>query len=382
MTTATKSGQTELRSTVIDKGLCTTCGACVGICPYMKIHNAATVVMFDCDRDQGRCHRYCPRTPTQCQQLQMSLFPGSEITPELGPYRNLFMTRSADPAIRAKSQHGGTVSALLSLMLSEGVIQGAVVSGQDKNLLPYSYTAADLSGVLLARGSKFVNAPTLAEFNRSSLRGQGPLGVVATPCQAMALAKMRANPAEEDLARIGSLKMVLGLFCGWTLDHASLRALVERAAEGEDVLSLDIPPSKHACMEVGTAKRLIEVPIDQVNECVRECCDYCFDMTAEFADLSVGSARSEAGWELDKGWNQVIVRSAAGEALMNLAREKEVLEFREVPSGNLAKLKAASLKKKHKCLDNLTRIAGEADGHHYLDPQGTGALPQKSSNRQ
>ncbi len=38
-------------------------------------------------------------------------------------------------------------------------------------------------------------------------------------------------------------------------------------------------------------------------------------MTAEFCDLSVGGARSADGWDVDKGWNQVIVRSDKGEQL-------------------------------------------------------------------
>jgi coenzyme F420 hydrogenase subunit beta len=69
-------------------------------------------------------------------------------------------------------------------------------------------------------------------------------------------------------------------------------------------------------------------------------------MTAEFSDLSVGSARLPEGWETARFWNQVIVRTKRGSDLLDLARRKGVLEFREVPAGNLEKLKAASLNKK------------------------------------
>jgi len=69
-------------------------------------------------------------------------------------------------------------------------------------------------------------------------------------------------------------------------------------------------------------------------------------MTAEFSDLSVGSARLPEGWETARGWNQVIVRTEVGRDLMELARRRGVLEFKEVPVGNLERLKAASMNKK------------------------------------
>ena len=104
------------------------------------------------------------------------------------------------------------------------------------------------------------------------------------------------------------------------------------------------------------ANRVIEIPIDQVNDCVRGCCDFCSDMTAEFADISVGSARSKDGWEVDRHWNQVIVRTKAGERLLNLAREKGILEFKAVPPESITKLKAASTGKKTYGESNLKKL--------------------------
>ena len=69
-------------------------------------------------------------------------------------------------------------------------------------------------------------------------------------------------------------------------------------------------------------------------------------MTAEFSDLSVGSARLPEGWETARGWNQVIVRTQTGQGSSGAGPPPGVLEFREVPAGNWEKLKAASLGKK------------------------------------
>jgi coenzyme F420 hydrogenase subunit beta len=356
MTTKENTNQEQLVSTVIDRGVCTGCGACVELCPYMKTHNAATVALFKCDRETGRCHTYCPRTETQLDELQKAMFDPADLTKEIGAFKGLYMTRATDPAIREKSQHGGTVTALTILALEEGIINSCVLADQDEKMLSKSFTATSKEEIIGARGSKFGNCPTVAEFNRVSKKDGNLLGVVATPCQALALAKMRTYPAENDVERMDRLKLVIGLFCGWTLDWRKLSKMVLAVAGDEEILNIDIPPSKYACMQVTTAKGILEIPIDEVNETARECCDYCDDMTAEFSDLSVGSARSKDGWDVDKGWNQVVVRSELGEKLMNIAKEKGILEFKEFAPGNIDKLKSASGSKKGKGQSNLAEV--------------------------
>src|SRR3990172_3582042 len=90
-------------------------------------------------------------------------------------------------------------------------------------------------------------------------------------------------------------------------------------------------------------------------------------MTAEFSDISVGSARLPEGWEEARHWNQVIVRSPAGERLLAMAKAKGILEFREVPEGNLERLKQAALNKKRAALRNLAKRSGREDDLVYLD---------------
>ncbi|MCI8842478.1 MAG: hypothetical protein HFF95_08560, partial [Oscillibacter sp.] len=112
----------------------------------------------------------------------------------------------------------------------------------------------------------------------------------------------------------------------------------------------------------------VSVNLDEVTPLVRSGCRYCADMTAEFADLSIGGARSAGGWDVDKGWNQIIVRSEKGRQLLDLAREKGVLEFKDAMEGGLEKLKKASLGKKRTAVKNLRELTGKPDGLGYLNP--------------
>lgn len=119
---------------------------------------------------------------------------------------------------------------------------------------------------------------------------------------------------------------------------------------------MDIPPSKYHSLVLQEAGKEISVDLDEVNPIIRPACHACTDMTAEFSDISVGGARSTDGWDVDKGWNQVIVRTEKGEKLLNLAREKGILEFKEVPETGLEKIKNASLSKKRKGTDYLSKL--------------------------
>jgi coenzyme F420 hydrogenase subunit beta len=359
--------QTDLKDEVLQNELCTGCSACVHLCPYFEHHRDKTVILHGCDGSDGRCYAYCPRTPTDLSALQSHRFDPKDLTPELGAVKSLLITRAADPAIRAAAQHGGTVTALMGLALAEGIIDTAVLAGRKDPFLTESTVLSREEEVLSRAKTQFVVSPTVGTFNEAASRDESRrIGVVATPCQALALAKMQNQPASQDVERISKLKLVIGLFCGWALSWEHLKPLLDAHVGHGNIHKIDIPPSQYRCMEVTTDTDKVCIPLSEVETCVRESCRYCFDQTCEFSDLSVGSARSAEGWEVDRGWNQTLVRTALGERLVELARTRGVLEFKETPAGNLEKLKAASLKKKRGCLKHLGEKSGRPDDLIYL----------------
>ena len=341
-----RGGQKELEETVLKTGLCTGCGACVNICPYQASYKDKTVALHHCDLTRGRCYECCPCTPTDLLALQKKLYDEQEITAEMGAVKGFYIARAADEAIRRDSQHGGTVTALIALALREGWIDAAVLSKAGEDLLPRGVTVSDPEAVRRLGKSRFVVSPTVAEFNRAQQCGQRRIGVVTTPCQALALAKMRTQTLTEAGGAAESLGLVVGLFCGWALSWERLTTVLKTKTSLAAVTGMDIPPSRYHTLEVYTPGETIGISLDEITPCVRESCRGCGDMTAEFSDISVGSARLPEGWETARLWNQVVVRSDRGAQLLELARTKRVLEFRQAPEGNLQRLKAASLGKK------------------------------------
>ena len=366
MKTKAKSQQ-FLKKQVLEKGLCTGCGACVGLCPYQVIYHDRTVQLHNCDLEDGRCYTYCPRTLTDLAALRKLLFDPADWTPEIGAVQSYYFSRAADPELRAAAQHGGTVTALMELALAEGLIDSALVSSRNQEFEQEGALISDKKNLIKNAGSKFTVSPTVAAFNQLVPKDERRIGIVATPCQAMALAKMKLKPGTEDVAKIRQLQLVIGLYCGWTLSMEKYSKMLSgHQISMKSVSGFDIPAGKDV-LEVLTNHGVKNIPFQEVDACIRTACRFCLDSTAEYADISVGSARFAGDWENVRKWNQLIVRTSKGRELLDLAVKKGVLEIREAPAESLNELKEAAVRKKKQALKNIVQKTGSTKKLLYLD---------------
>lgn len=361
------SSQEILKKNVLNADLCTGCGACVGLCPYQVIYHDRTVQLHHCDLDDGKCQAFCPRSEIDLGSLRNKLFDSADLTSEIGAVKGYYISRATDPPLREIAQHGGTVTALMELALTEGLIDSAVVSSGGRDFGQSSINVKNKAALRRKTGSKFTVSPTVAAFNKIAVENAGNIGVVATPCQALALAKMKSKPRTDDTGNIDKLKIVIGLYCGWTLSQEKFQALLlQNNISPAEITGMDIPTGKKALvLQTGGGEKSIS--FDHVESCIREACRYCIDSTAEFADISVGSARFGADWEQMRGWNQLIVRTATGSRLVDLALHRGVLEIRQAPDGILKELKEAAAEKKRAALKNIIRKSGSVKNLLYLN---------------
>jgi len=360
------SSQQKLKKNVLEQNLCTGCGACVNLCPYQVVHSDRTVQLFDCDLTDGKCYTFCPRTSVDYQKIRESLFDINDLTPEIGAVKGYYLSRAADSQLRARTQHGGTVTALLETAMAEGLINSAIVAELGDALEQEGRLVENPADLRDRAKSRFTVSPAIAAFNRLPDGNAGKVGVVATPCQALALAKMRTANIS-GYTKVESLGLVIGLFCGWTLALEKFQALLNKYHVPVEALGgMDIPAGKNILELYTTDSAVTAVPMSEVDACVRTACRYCVDSTAEFADLSVGAARVGVDTDEMRGWNQIIVRSVRGRNLLDLALKKGTLEIREAPASALADLKKAAAEKKRKALKNIIGKSGSAKNLLYL----------------
>ena len=319
-------------------------GACVSLCPYQVIYHDRTVQLHQCDLEDGKCYAFCPRTETDLAALRKLLFKQGDLTPEIGAVKGYYFSQSVDPRLREVAQHGATVTALMELALTEGLIDSAIVSSRDRQFLQNSAVVKDIVEIRNNAKSKFTVSPTAAAFNQLLMQDSGNVGVVATPCQALALAKMKLYRTSNK-TQINQPKLVIGLYCGWTLSMEKyIKLLLENNIALESVTGMDIPAGGNV-LELYTDDGAKSIPFDAVQSCIREACRYCMDSTAEgrcFGWL----ARFSGNWSDVRKWNQLIVRTEKGRELVELAVKKGVLEVREAPAENLKELKNAAVNKK------------------------------------
>jgi coenzyme F420 hydrogenase subunit beta len=356
----------QLEDSVIRSELCTQCGACVNICPYFVAYQDRILSLHHCDKQSGACTEVCPRTPTDFDNLRNLIFDAEDMTPEIGAVKGFYITRSTDEKIRESSQHGGTVTTLMSLALEEGVIDSAVLAQDKETLLPEGVGVTDPLEVKRMGKTKFVASPNVAAFHTLSQQDTERIGVVTTPCQALALAKMRTSQTPRIKEATEKLRLVIGLFCGWAFSWENLKSKLAERISPESIIDMDVPPSQYHSLRVTTKEGVKDISLDEVRDGIRSSCQYCFDLTAEFSDISVGSARLAEGWETAKGWNHVIVRTDTGADLLDLAKSKGLLEFHQVPEENVTKLKLAASNKKKRALQNLKEISNNDNDFVYL----------------
>jgi coenzyme F420 hydrogenase subunit beta len=347
-------GSTDLEQEVIKQRLCVSCGACVGLCGYFGTFHGRVVMLDNCGLSDGRCYEYCPMTETDKEKIRAQFFEENDYLPEIGLYRDLYMTRAVDDKIRAKSQHGGTVTALMKLAIEEGFIDAAVLTRSDGGLNPKGTLVSIPEDVENCSGSSFQMSPTLSILNQALKDNKyKKIGVVGTPCKTLAVYKMKSKLIENNDKNADKIALVVGLFCGWGLDWKGVDRIIRNKVTLDNVVHIDIPPSKYKAMQIKTKENDIEIPLEEIYPIINESCSYCDDFTAEFSDLSVGGARSSKGWDYDRGWNQVIVRTKKGEELLKIAKEKKVLEFEKVESQSLDKLKKAHSNKRNNAVRNI-----------------------------
>mgnify|MGYP002153786577 CR=1 FL=1 len=352
-------GLRGLEEKVFDRDLCAACGACLSLCPYLRSWKGRVVKLDNCNLEEGRCFTYCPRSEVDLDEVYQKMFAKNYEEIEMGPVQKIVMARAKNPLWTKKAQTGGVVSALVDFALKEGVIQAGVLTPRDGDLLPQGKIVTSRKGILSCAGSSYVSGPTLEALNKGPWKGKERIGVVALPCQVLALARMKASKLEKKTP-IDRVDLVIGLFCTWALDYRPFRAFLHERLDGRRVVKLNITPPPERVLEVRAGGKFYRIPVDDIRSFIRPSCRVCLDMTAELSDISVGMVEGK------EGWNTVILRTAKGEDLLKRARKARIIETRPLPKDNLNHLKEASLLKKRRALEVLEEKGGIEKGYITL----------------
>lgn len=297
----------KLVKEVIRTGVCTHCGACAAICNVLEWDPLIEEPrLVDQCSGCGICYNQCPRTITDPQKL-------------VGSFKTGYVTKSGIPDVIG-GQSGGTVTSLLCYLFDEKLIDGAVVTKKDPNnpWVPIPQLISTKEGAIEAAGSIYSHSQTVDALMDGIRNDMSSLAFVGTPCNIDAVFKMENSPSGMLKYFMRAHVFKIGLFCMDSFAHEVLLSFFE--SEGinlAEITKMDITKGKfylyRGDVEVKSYK------IKELDKFKSSSCNFCTDLAAETADISVGSVGS------GPMRNTVLARSGLGVEIMEDAIEKGYL---------------------------------------------------------
>jgi coenzyme F420 hydrogenase subunit beta len=362
-----KEGYGELRSSVIDAGLCTMCGGCVSSCPVSVLEYSKDSIALKGDCIEcGTCMRVCPGRGIDMSLHEKELYGRSRrktIGTRFGMYiERKHLTSSRMEFVRA-SYYGGRVASVLISAMEEGHIDSALMTDWgDEGLISQGRAAIARSReeVLSLVSSKYVFSPVLTllkEVHEDETLHR--LAVVGLPCHVQALRKMMKDPVASKYTT--KVCYVIGLNCGGPLrSEDEWRTSISPLLGAEPGQIVEFRAHKVTGTSIRLDAKLKDgaqitkvVPISSYLSVFAKGpiwgrCLMCMDYSAELSDVTFGAP---------------IIRSEKGKKLLDDALEKGYLKpssYKKRFTQNVTDLYAGR-RKKRRALKNIRKRASKGE---------------------
>ncbi|MEZ4423545.1 MAG: Coenzyme F420 hydrogenase/dehydrogenase, beta subunit C-terminal domain [Gemmatimonadota bacterium] len=335
------AGFATLRRDVVEPGLCTRCGTCVGVCPKDAVRFedplglclpvADEAACVDCD---APCLTGCPGADVDFPELNRWLFGGPPQDYLLGHTTAFHVGHATDPEIRAGAASGGVITAVLEHLLQSGEIAGVacLIDDPDRPLLPRPVIATDVETLRAAQQSKYTLTPVNTVLAEIAAFGK-PVAFVGLPDQVQSIRKLQVagHPS------VAHIKLIVGSFCGAVNHFSSVREFVRKHGV-EDLDQIERieyragawPGTMRVTLKDGRRLELAKFYANYMNLFyVVERSLFCVDLSNELADISAGDAWAPRYESRHEGFSLVITRTEAGRRALETSRAAGVIELEE-----------------------------------------------------
>jgi coenzyme F420 hydrogenase subunit beta len=333
-------------STVVEKMLCCTCGACAAVCRQEAITYKETIGghLFPVIDEElctacGLCYKVCPSV-----NVGTDLLDAIHISPFEGTALECYVGKAADREIYLNSQSGGIVSALLLHLLETQEIGAAVVSAMvpGNPPRPVVLCAYSKEQILSAQKSKYCPVPAL-EILRDVKKKNMPVALVGLPCHLHGLSSIAAI----DEALVQQVKYKIGLVCDRVMTYGAIDYLIRQSGlASEGSLNFDFrdkacpqypgnvvishPGKEPTVLPYGARNRI-------KNAFTPARCRICFDKMNILADITVCDPHGLKDIDRKNGESAVIVRTEKGRTLIREAVSGKSISLRKTDYSEIIK---------------------------------------------
>lgn len=357
-------GFNDLRNLVINRGLCTMCGTCIGICPQeclvLEYENEEPLpaLIGDCS-SCGLCVKACPGSDVPLPELEKFCFSRTrENSPDdFGIFTFSGMGYAGDERVHKAGSGGGLVTALLIYGLKNRLIDCALVAGfsREKPWRTEARLATTPEELIEAAQSKYAAVATNSLLGEAVKRGYKNIGLVGCPCHIEAVRKMEYQGLVPNILR--KVKILIGLFCGIQNYFEGTRHLLSELCHVDDLEHIvrlqyrgrDRDWSSYFVVELnnGVRKRIprLEAVRGRVVLYPRERCSMCIDWSSELADISVGDYWGPRKKPSEERYSSILLRTPRGEEWIRGAKETNAIVLQESPVTYLLNCRGFEMKK-------------------------------------
>jgi coenzyme F420 hydrogenase subunit beta len=346
----------DLKREIIDPGLCTHCGLCIEACPVDVIGTSAPAegslpeLIGECPACDI-CVEICPGKTVDFPALREAHMEAeSDFSDYLGTYCKIYLGHALDLDVRASGSSGGVITALLLHAKETDKVDGALVLTEEEDR-PYQFRSKIVETdeeIRKAAQSKYVIPGHMGTADVTDYRKR--LAYVGLPCQIHGIKKL--ENIRPSWTR--QFEYTIGLYCGDTLYFSATAALFKRFGikdysqiESVRYREGEWPGSFEVRLKDGRDFSISKYTFNYLSFLYDvDRCHVCTDITAEFADISVGDGWKYESSRPDGGWSIIVTRNQRGEELVQSAIENGDLFVEEVDIHDAVKMHAHSLDNK------------------------------------
>jgi coenzyme F420 hydrogenase subunit beta len=313
----------DLEQAVIDADRCVQCGVCVAACPTDSIgigEDDLPELVKMCT-GCSLCWDFCPRGGLQYESTwKITGGCAGENIEGIGRVEESYTAR-VEHRIDGV-QDGGFVSALLTSLIEEGEIDGALLAreSETERWKGEAFLATTPEEVRGCAGSFYNQTLALGhvDFEDYDLPPNPRIAVVGTPCEIEGIKAMQARPWTWGSSKVEAITLTIALLCTKSFNYEKLmleEIRDKRNVDLDDVGRVDIIRGKMIVQDQ-SGETIFEEPIRDFHGAALKGCDECADFMGHAADISVGSVGSA------DGYSSVLVRSQEGLAAFDSVRDR------------------------------------------------------------
>lgn len=316
--------------------LCIGCGTCFVVCPEKKIELVDIIddgirpfIRADCCNSCDLCVQVCPGTLTSLNHFSLihNEFK-NYASKRWGKYFQAWEGFSGDNDIRMKGSSGGLCSALSLFCMERGDSGGTVHIGADSNI-PWrnkTYRSRSSEELLSRTGSRYAPASPCDGLGLIETGDESSV-FIGKPCDVAGL--RMAQKFRPELEKKTAL--AIGFFCAGTpstqgtLDLLRLHGIEPNKIE-EFKYRGDGWPGMATARLKGESQDCLKLTYEETWGFVQKYrpfrCYLCPDLTAEFADISVGDPWYREIGENEPGRSLILIRTERGREIFHAAMEQ------------------------------------------------------------